>query len=49
MTLLHSTQKSKCMNTLENYYIHFFHQHNMIIKEENQKENIPLFKLIHDT
>lgn len=38
---LHSTWKSKCMMTLENYYIHYFHQQNMIIKEQDQKEKIP--------
>lgn len=37
MTLLHSAQKSTQMNTLENYYIHFFHQDNIIIKEQTQK------------
>ena len=37
MTLLHSTQKRKCMNTLENCYIHYFHQHNVIIKEKTKK------------
>jgi len=37
-TLLHSTHNRKWMNTLENYYIQFFHQHNMSINEQNQKE-----------
>ena len=39
------------MNTLENYCIHeaYFHKHNMIIKEENQKEKKPLFELTHNT
>jgi hypothetical protein len=42
MILLHSSQKGKRMNTLENYCIHkaYFHKHNMIIKEENQEEKI---------
>jgi hypothetical protein len=30
-TSLHHTHKSIQMNTLENYYIKFFHQHNIII------------------
>ena len=41
MTLLHSTQKRKGLNTLENCYIHYFHQHNMIIKEKINKKKIP--------
>jgi len=36
------------MNTFESYYIQFFHQHNMIIQEQTQKEKNPLFKLIYD-
>ena len=28
------------MNTLELYYINFFHRHNVIIKEQNQEEKI---------
>jgi hypothetical protein len=32
ITLLHSKHYSKQM-PFENYYIQFFHQHNMIIKE----------------
>ena len=48
MLLLHSAQKSKNMNTFENYFINFFHQHIMNIKEQAQKEKNPLFKLIYD-
>jgi hypothetical protein len=37
VTLLHSAQKSTQMNTLENNYIQFFHQENIIIKKKNKK------------
>jgi len=37
------------MNTLKNCYIHYFHQHNMIIKEKTKKKKKSLFELIHDT
>jgi len=40
MTLLHSAQKSKRKNTSENYYIHYLHKNNMIIKEHNKKKSI---------
>ena len=40
-----SAQKSKRMNTLEYYHIHYSHQNNMIIKEQNQQEKNPLFEL----
>jgi hypothetical protein len=40
MTLLHPTQKSKHINTLENYSVHYFHHH-LIIKEQNQNERNP--------
>ena len=35
------------MNTLENYCIHeaYFHKHNMIIKEENQKEKKTIIRI----
>jgi hypothetical protein len=36
------------MNTLESYYIQDFHQHNMIIKKQTQKEKNPLFELTYD-
>jgi hypothetical protein len=35
MTLLHPAQKSKHINTVENYYVYYFYHHNMIIKEQN--------------
>jgi len=38
MPLLHSAQKSKMVNTFENYYIQFFHQNILIIQEQTQKE-----------
>lgn len=34
VTLLHFAQKYKWTNTLESYYIQFFHQHSMISKEQ---------------
>jgi len=41
MTLLHSAQKkNKRKNTLENYYIHYFYKHNMIIREQKQEDKI---------
>jgi hypothetical protein len=50
VTLLHSGHKSKQMNTLEIYYIHYFHQYNKIIKEQTQKQKkLNLFALIQDT
>jgi len=36
ITFLRSTHYSK-QTPLENYYSQFFHQRNMIIKEQNQK------------
>jgi hypothetical protein len=49
VTLFHSAQKYKWTNTLESYYIQFFHQHNMISKEQTQKEKKgPLFELTYD-
>ena len=38
MALLHFAHKCKWMNTLENYYFQFFHQH-MIITEQNKKKS----------
>jgi hypothetical protein len=40
MTLLQPIQKIKHINTLENYYVHYFHN-NLIIKEQNQNERNP--------
>jgi hypothetical protein len=48
VTLLHSAQKYKWTNTLENCYIQFFHQHNMISKEKTQNEKNPLLELTYD-
>jgi hypothetical protein len=48
LTPLCSINKSKQMNNLENYYIQFFHQHNMIIEERTQKQKRPLFELTYD-
>ena len=37
------------MNTLQNYYIHVFHQHNINIKEQTQKKKKrPIFELTSD-
>jgi len=49
MTLLHSAQKSKRKNTLQNYYIHYFHKNNMIIKKHNKIEKNTLIEIIHNT
>jgi len=49
VTLVHYAQKSKRMNTQDNHYINYFHQHNMIIKEQNQKGKSPFFEPIQDT
>jgi len=38
MNLSDSAQKGKCMNTLESYHIHYFHQHNMITTEKTRKK-----------
>ena len=35
------------MNTMENYYIQFFHQHNMISKEQTQREKNSLLDLTY--
>ena len=32
------TKKNKPKNAMENYYIHYFHKHNMTIREQNQEE-----------
>ena len=48
VTVLHSTHNSTQMTTLQNYYIPFCHQHNMIIKEQTQKQKIPVFELTCD-
>ena len=45
MSLLHFADKSKWPNTLENYYIQFFHECNIIGKEQTHKEKTPLFEL----
>jgi len=45
VTLLHSAHKSKQMNTLEIYYIHYFHQYNKIIKEQTQKQKNETYSL----
>jgi len=45
--LLHSAHKGKRMNTMENYYIQFFYQHTMIIKDQTTQKNL-LFQLISD-
>jgi hypothetical protein len=37
MPLLHPVHKSQRMNSLENYDIQLFQQHNTIINEESQK------------
>jgi hypothetical protein len=41
MSLLHFAHKSKQLNTLENYYIQFFPEHNIIGKEQTHKEKSP--------
>jgi len=46
--LLHSAHRRIRMNTLENYYNHFFYQHNIIIKGQTQKEKNPIFELTSD-
>ena len=38
LTLLYSGEGGGGINTLENYCIQFFHQHNIIIKEQTQKK-----------
>jgi hypothetical protein len=38
---LHSAHKSKWLNTLENYCIQFFHECNIIGKEQAHKEKNP--------
>lgn len=48
VALLYSTEKAERISNLENYYIQFFHQHNLIIKKQTQKEKNPLFELSYD-
>jgi hypothetical protein len=43
VTWLHSAQNSKRMNTFENYYFQFFHQNDMIMKEQNREINSPIW------
>jgi len=46
--LLHSPQKNKRLNTVENYYIQVFHKHNMIAKKQTHKGKKPLFEIIYN-
>jgi hypothetical protein len=48
VTLLPSAHRRIRLNTLENYCIHFFYQHNIIIKEQTQKGKNPIFELTSD-
>jgi len=41
ISLLHCAYKSKWLNTLENYYIPFFHESNIIGKGQTHKEKNP--------
>jgi hypothetical protein len=48
MTLIHKTYKGKRMNTLENYYIQYFHYHNRLIQEQTITKPNPLFQLVYN-
>jgi hypothetical protein len=47
MTLIHKAHEGKRMNTLENYYIQYFHYHNRIIQEQTITSPNPLFQLTY--
>jgi hypothetical protein len=48
MTLIHKARKGKRMNTLENYYIQYFHYQNKIIQEQTITRPNPLFQLAYN-
>jgi hypothetical protein len=49
MELLQKERKGIRMNTLENYYIQYFAQHNSIIDEQSCALHNPLFQLAYNT
>jgi hypothetical protein len=48
MTLIRSRKKGSHMNTLENFYIHDYHQNGTLIPEQQLREPSILFKLINN-
>ena len=48
MSLLHPVHKSRRMNSSENFYTQLFQQNKIIINEQSQIDENPLFDLIYD-